>query len=352
MGANGGEAGRSALRAEQGHAARAMNPEDTFDEVMLFAPEYSSTEQERDLAALKQLLSTADPRQTRNESTVMLDDKSWSMLIQRIADRRCTPFLGAGSSHPALPLGAEIARKWAAEYHYPLENTSSLSEVAQFLAVEFDPLFPKSEMLKLVAAAEPPSFSDADEPHGVLADLPFSVYLTTNYDGFMVEALKSPPRYKDPKRELCRWNEALEGEPSHFESGYEPTVANPVVFHLHGHAIPESIVLTEDDYLTFLAAIARNAQLLPGSIQKALDRSTCLFIGYRLADWNFRVLFQGLRARLRYMNIAVLKPPPDSAQAAKQQAYLEQYYASMDLRVYWGTAREFAAELRQRWEQR
>ena len=276
-----------------------------------------------------------------------LEDRVWEMLIKRIRDGRCTPFLGAGAAFPALPLGSDIAREWAQEYDYPLDNPSNLVEVAQYLAVKYDPLFPKEKILKQFQRMSPPDFNSPGEPHGVLADLPLPVYLTTNYDDFMVRALKS--RYKDARRELCRWNESIRDEPSLFDSNFTPTVANPVVFHLHGHTIPESLVLTEDDYLTFLANIARNPNLLPVPIQAALDRSTCLFIGYRLADWNFRVLFQGLRPRLKLLNIAVLKPPGDSEAAGQQQDYFERYYATMDLKVYWGTATEFAMELRQRW---
>ena len=33
----------------------------------------------------------------------------------------------------------------------------------------------------------------------------------------------------------------------------------------------------------------------------------------------------------------------------EQREYLNSYYASMDLQVYWGTARQFAGELRARW---
>jgi SIR2-like domain len=276
-----------------------------------------------------------------------LSDKTWDILLARIKERRCTPFLGAGACFGSLPLGAEIARKWAADYAYPFTNPESLIEVAQYLAIKFDPLFPKERILQQFAGAKGPDFNDPDEPHALLADLPLPVYMTTNYDDFMTQALKH--RHRDPRRELCRWNESLDGEASVFDTDFTPTPANPVVYHLHGHTLPESLVLTEDDYLNFLANIARNSKLLPVPIQKALDRSTCLFIGYRLADWNFRVLFQGLRPRLKYLNIAVLNPSEDSDRARAQREYLNSYYASMDLQVYWGTARQFAGELRARW---
>lgn len=276
-----------------------------------------------------------------------LKDDTWTILLERIANQRCVPFLGAGASFPALPLGAKIATDWAQEYNYPGDNPTNLVEVAQFLAVQFDPAFPKEKILKQLEGATPPDFNVPDEPHALLADLPLPIYLTTNYDDFMVRALKS--RYRDPRREFCRWNSLIEDEPSVFDQDFTPTVANPVVFHVHGHTLTESIVLTEDDYLYFLAGLG-NEKLLPRPIKLALSRSTCVFIGYRLADWNFRVLFQGLRAQsMAGTSIAVLKPPGDDELARRQRAYLERYYANMKLSVYWGTAREFAAELRERW---
>ena len=102
-----------------------------------------------------------------------------------------------------------------------------------------------------------PDFNSADEPHGLLADLPFSIYLTTNYDDFMVLALTSRGRH--PRREFCRWNQRLEEEqPPLDDKGFTPTVDNPLVFHFHGcGSITESIVLTESDYLRFLANVGR-----------------------------------------------------------------------------------------------
>jgi len=45
---------------------------------------------------------------------------------------------------------------------------------------------------------------------------------------------------------------------------------NPVVFHFHGsYEIPESLVLTEDDYFDFLVNISRDEDLIPARIQQA-----------------------------------------------------------------------------------
>jgi len=54
----------------------------------------------------------------------------------------------------------------------------------------------------------PPDFSQVDEPHSILASLPLSVYITTNYDNFMVQALKQ--HNKEPVRDFCTWNKYLD----------------------------------------------------------------------------------------------------------------------------------------------
>jgi hypothetical protein len=289
--------------------------------------------------------------------TTTLTDRDWETLLQRISRQKCVPFLGAGACYGVLPLGAEIAREWAERFSYPMSDTGDLVRVSQFLAVEYDLTYPKELVLERLGSGGPPDFRAADEPHAVLADLPLKIYLTTNYDDFMVKALAS--RWRDPKREFCRWNDLIREQPTLFdkEPDYEPTVARPLVYYIHGHSDPNSVVLTEDDYLTFLAAM-QDPKLLPEPVRIALASSSLLFIGYRMADWNIRVLLQGLR-RLGQgqggrgnLSVMVLVPP-DGTEGTQQkmQEYLDRYYAAIDLRVYWGTARQFCGELATRWKQ-
>jgi hypothetical protein len=76
-----------------------------------------------------------------------------------------------------------------------------------------------------------------------------------------------------------------------------------------------------------------------------------LFIGYGLRDWNFRVLFQTLRARQQFSSIVVSKPldETDPTRAA-HQAYFEKFYGTLEMKVFWGTAREFSSQLDERWK--
>ncbi len=93
--------------------------------------------------------------------------------------------------------------------------------------------------------------------------------------------------------------------------------------------------------------MVRDAALIPPPIREALRNSSLLFIGYRLADWNFRVLYQSLRSISRFSGLVVMKPP-GGANEEKIIEFYRRQYSAMDLKVYWGTAREFCAELRRR----
>ena len=193
-------------------------------------------------------------------------DFDWGKLLGNIKKHRCTPFIGAGASafkneygKPWLPLGSAIVTdEWAKKYDYPLEDIWHLAKVAQFVAiVSGDEMSPKIELSEKLEKINPPNFYNqkyADIPHSVLADLNLPIYITTNYDKFMEEALIS--REKKPDSEYCRWNEALEfAGNSIFENPQYtgPTEDNPLVYHLHGIIDePQSMVLTERDYIDFV----------------------------------------------------------------------------------------------------
>jgi len=293
-----------------------------------------------------------------------LTPEDWDLLLGRIKSGKCTPFLGAGANYPILSSGTAIARRWAEDYHYPLADASDLARVAQYLAIRRrDAMWPKEKILAVLD--EECGRSDLDNELrapasilGVLAALPLPVYITTNYDDFMFRALAL--HGKQPRIELCRWNELLlRRQKSLFDRkcGFIPSVQQPLVFHLHGHrSVVESLVLTEDDYLDFLISVSRQDDLLPAVIQEAVTGTSLLFIGYRLADLNFRVLFRGLvnsmEGSLRRINVAVQLPPGEvpASERPNAQAYLDQYFDKVQVRVFWDTAEEFARQLRTRWE--
>jgi hypothetical protein len=295
----------------------------------------------------------------RRNNVQNLDDSTWSLLLDRIQSGKCTPFLGAGVNYGFLPTGTQIAQNWAKQGNYPLRDgtESDLSRVAQFLATKpYDAMWPKGKIVsEFKANAKKQDFSATDNPLGVLAGLPLPIFITTNYDDYLFQALIA--KGKKPKRELCRWNSKLDNVGSVFDKkSYVPTKDEPVVFHVHGHQdVPESLVLTEDDYLEFLVSLSkRSKELLAGRIQEALAGTSLLFVGYRLADWDLRVLLHGLltatEKSLRSASVSVQLPPDlPPEQLENAVGYLERYFDTLDIRLFWGKATDFAKKLGEMW---
>lgn len=291
-----------------------------------------------------------------------MTEEDWKVLLGRIKDGKCTPFLGAGVNYGILPLGGQIAREWAAQDGFPLRSSDDLPAVAQFIAVKYgDPMYPKDRILARLSREKKPDYSQPDprlDCLRALAELPLPVYLTTNYDDLLLQALRHTNPPKDPRREVCRWHAGLKSVPPVLGAAarYTPDYAKPVVFHLHGSdEYSRSLVLTEDDYLDFLVNTSRNQRMLPPRIQEALTDASLLFIGYRLRDISFRVIYRGLvqsmEGSLRRLNVTVqMRPPEDHAgDTEAAEKYLAEYFKDLKVRVYWGTAAEFAKELRDRW---
>ncbi len=296
----------------------------------------------------------------------------WDLLISRIRKGECTPFLGAGACAGTLPMAKDVAVKWAQSYDFPLADNENLIKVAQFLAVDQqDVEFPKLLLQQEFDPIKPPDFDRHDEVHGVLAELPLPIYITTNYDSFMVKALKS--RGKQPVAQVCRWwdeeiEKVLTGVAKsnkvvketlqaifEEEPDFDPSDKRPIVFHMHGNtAVPHTMVLTEDDYLDFLIKMGENKDLLPSRIRRAFTENSLLFLGYSLTDSNFRVVFRSLVSYMRgnfgKAHVSVQLTPDGLPEEQLENAlkYLDSYFQKLKIHVYWGTCREFTADLRQK----
>jgi hypothetical protein len=283
-----------------------------------------------------------------------LSEGDWDSLIARIRKGDCTPFLGAGMSSDKIPSGEKLARELAnyPNINYPMDDSNSLIKVAQYIALTIDPSRPKEIISDIVTRAGYPDFAQPDEPHMLLAGLPLPLYMTTNYDDFMFQALRKTAG-KSPDFFINRWSEAEQneyGKPAATQQpDINPTVEKPAVYYFHGHKDHlETMVLTEDDYLDFLVRISRDQTLIPPRIQRAIGATCLLFMGYSLSDTNFRVIFRGLveGKSARKMSITVQLPNKNP----KVVEYLTKYFGGSGIRVYWGTAREFVQELKTRWD--
>jgi hypothetical protein len=281
------------------------------------------------------------------------EEQDWEPLLNRIDDDRCIPFLGAGANAGILPLGKELAAALAQKYHYPLADNDNLEHVSQYVALRHDREHVKDEVVRILDERYNAG-KTATSCHRHLAHLPLSLFMTTNYDMLMEDALrKQKPR--DPQPFVCRWNLVAENTSSASagEKMPDPSIPKPIVFYLHGRSSDaNSLVLTEDDYLEFLTRMTENADLIPQNLQTAIKNAMLLFIGYRLADWNFRILFRQLSQFKTLSSVAIFPPPADDDPSKENvESYLERYFRAMDVKIFWGKADCFAAELTNRYAQ-
>jgi hypothetical protein len=302
------------------------------------------------------VLETAKPNRPER-----LGEEGWKNLLRQISKGKCTPFIGPEACSGLYPLKGDRAEKWAAEEDYPLDDRRELARVAQFLAVSGYEAKPIERLIDEFQTIKRPDYTNPSELHNVLAGLPLPVYITTNYDDFMFQALRQRAMPRDAKREYCRWRKGMTNDDSVLNGEYRPNEANPIVFHLYGHVDEEqSLVLTENDYLKFLMRVSRDEKVIPPVIQGAIAGGALLFLGYRLDEWDFRILFHTLASYLEHglakANVSVQIIPIGEAATATQREkainYLDSYFDKQvyHTRVYWGSSQEFVAELRDRWE--
>jgi SIR2-like domain len=289
---------------------------------------------------------------------------AWDQLIRNLESGECVPFLGAGACDGHIPLAATMARTWGDAASYPLYDKANLPRVMQYIATtEYDgdaTSLKRDFIAREFAAAPPPDFGGTGQVHGLLARFDLPLYATTNYDDFMYLALQQSRRR--PRRDHSLWYaESADGSDSPLSDlSYEPSPAEPLVFHLHGrYQVPESIVLTEDDYIEYLVQLARDTHrqaglvsgLLPAYVHGQLRSKPLLFIGYSLRDWTFLVLFRtllhGIPDTHRRNHVSV-QIDPNERSARRAREYLERYLHAQRIQVFWNSASEFATELDRR----
>ena len=174
-----------------------------------------------------------------------------------------------------------------------------------------------------------------EDPLLIRANLRLPIYLTTSPLTFVEEALRRAG-VKEVKSDFLRWRVELDSLPSVLAAqgkgnDYRPSQAEPLVYHLFGlDTYPESLVLTEDDYLDYLMASAqgrgkdRGVDPVDDVVKAALQTSALLLLGFSLSSWAFRTLYRML-----------IRPMPEKklyerccvqlAPSEQEKLYLESY---------------------------
>lgn len=306
-------------------------------------------------------------------------------LRARIENGNCTPVLGSGiAGEGLLPERTELARTWVQRRQMPLlpESQHDLARVTQYLSVDSGDDMPLTELqgllrahLRVRFATELPELdwthgdvqqliSKAGElhrkklgdtdPYAILAAQRLPIFVTTSWTNLLEDALREAD--KEPISRFFDW--WTDWTPNDAELP-QPDWKRPLVYHLFGSLDrPSSIVLTEDDYFSWLnpwmrRTAADKTNSIPGPINDALNDRALLFLGYSLDDWEFRVVFKGIKAfqggerRRKYRHVGVqVRPETSMIEPAAAQEYLERYLDLEHVDIYWGSCTEFLNDLR------
>ncbi len=305
-------------------------------------------------------------------------------ILEQLRSGKVLPIV-SNRVHNNLLLGghAELTRAYTEHHAVPAVSAASIAAAAQYNTVMRELAgaedwvkreyldFAKSRLLELAEAADRsgalhglleeedaqfdahdfstmaanlglPRFGPPEEdPLLILAGFDLPIYLTTSFHSFLEQALRAAG--KQPRTGVCCWHPRI-AAPDPFADDWQPTALEPLVFHLHGiDRCPESLVLSEDDYLAFLVNIAGGRHLIPNRLRQALNDSSLLLLGYELADWDFRTLLYGLIKTRSYCLQSVcalqLQPSPE------EQAYLNRYMDVVSFKVFWGDFSEYLRQL-------
>jgi DNA-binding SARP family transcriptional activator len=220
---------------------------------------------------------------------------------------RVVPVLGADV--------ADLSERLAEYFQYPRQGEPELTRICQYVAVMrgSGPLY--DELHALLDADEQPT-----PVHRFLAALPtllrergaeHQLIVTTGYDLALERAFLEAGEEFDVvsylatgrnRGRFCHIAPDGAGTLIKVPNTYAAELSlarRTVILKLHGQVDRrperewESFVITEDDYIDYLAR-ADLANVVPVGLAAKLRRSHLLFLGYTMRDWNLRVILSRL----------------------------------------------------------
>ena len=290
----------------------------------------------------------------------------------------------------------QLTAEWADWIEYPMQDKHNLARVAQYFLVEQkdNPQartkyleFLKTFLLtiakddsdyadladRLKAQIQEQRFSEivqqldyprfpqnTEDPLRLLARLPLPIYITTSQSDFLERALEAEE--KKPRTQICFWSGMISSaNPEHrTDPDFMPTVTNPLVYHLYGlEDYPQTLVQSEDDYINFIMSMVEDTNTLnpivPLNLRRALGESNLILLGYRLQDWDFRILFRFiLKFRRdefspRGLVIQLKQDEKKIGNVEKSLEYLGRYFDRKKFDIEWGNAEAFIQKLWSEW---
>jgi hypothetical protein len=312
----------------------------------------------------------------------------WRRLVEPVRNGKVVPIIGPRLLEGVHGAAHEAAVRLAGQHGFPLAHHQwdDLPRVTGYMAVmesrynvirayqnqlldslieqhrswlpasEIPPQNPQPKLGKLLALVGDHQRENPNDPYRLLAELSAPVYVTTTHDQLLERALKANDRA--PQQVLTRWRYQSPPLSADKQTIERPSANAPLVYHVFGAFGADTdsgLVLTEDNHFDYLIE-AQVANLVPAIVESALVDNSLLFLGFRLTDWHFRVLFRLMmslpgRERLKqYCHVAVQIDPDLQTMADVEgtRRYLATYFGQeANIDIYWGSSADFLAALHQ-----
>ena len=300
----------------------------------------------------------------------------WKAICSQVNKGAFIPIVGPELGEDVCGGSRELAEQLAKENAFPLtaHERTDLAKVTQYISTnqnrtyvqeavrnEFQQQMRKRFDGPPTDGAKTPQeravercLANPDHPYRQLTDLKASIYLNASYEPLLFQSLKKAGRNPDPVFGAWRGSEVPK-QPQ--PSNQVPSPDKPWVYHLFGvYGKPDTMVLTEDDFFDYLIATSKLDLLLPTLVGR-LMQSSLLFLGFRLDDWRFRVLYRlivtrpGTETMKALSHVGVQVNPDEQSLADVEQArkYMESYFrggkSDPEISIYWGSAADFLKEL-------
>jgi hypothetical protein len=302
------------------------------------------------------------------------------IIARSLLKGQVVPLLGAGASAASrptgaawdakapqfLPRGAELATFLAAQSRFPSTDKHDLGDLAK-VASYFVDTSGRKDLRDYLNDIFDRNF-EVSEIHRFLADLSVpQLIVTTNYDDLIERAFAEagkpfdlvvhPTDRKEVEASVLWWKHGVE----------EPQIVTPnildidlktttVIYKMHGSVDRllrkwHSYVVSEDDYIDFLSRMTNNSAV-PALFASHFRRKHFLFLGYSLADWNFRVVLRNLETPLPGQIAGARDEESEDERKSwaiqYQPSELEQkLWTARDVNIYDLDVNEFARQLRE-----
>lgn len=271
----------------------------------------------------------------------MMREADWTSLVFAVERGNCTLMLGPdavtgtldGERLPVhVALAGFVKEKLGPAYVHL--NPEKPSSVAQAAVAQEDPFTLQGWVQEFYQRFQDDSGLLAD-----LASLPFELIVNTS-PGFSAQQAfleAKPGTVSDYYDRTARARPMLP----------DPTIETPVIYHLYGALEqPSSLILSDSDRLDFIVSVVSDEPPLPPKLKSALrdPERSFLFLGFDLAQWQFRVLLHVLSrdSQRKYKSFAF---EPNVALDTETEDF---YRAGHKIHFVGGDMASFARELRER----